>query len=468
MNIHSLFSSAFLDGSFPSEKLPNGAQRSYFDLVTHEDEIIRDKERMEKFECFKELLMRMIGDRPGGGGGGPNTEQTIFRIFCRIVINSFNIMNDDHHSIGIGLYLTASIFDHSCFPNAAPVFMGKNIAVRCIDNSPVVGPTVEFGDLRISYTNLLDLTEERKKTLQEQYYFSCECAACECDLFRLDEMKRGSMRCPNCKACVPFKEDEEEEEEEEENPVVGHELAAAGLADLVVNEEASFVDGGMAAAAAAAGGGGGAASADWEPPSEPKKRRPEKKCLRCTAVIPKTYIQEYLLVRNDVLQAIAVGKKGPSPDNRMLDLPNEVVMSYQSKMARYFHPCDKLYLDILDHCLDSQIRDRKWAQALTTGKEILLAFTALYPKFDVNTALLYLKLAKLSKLELDLGVLTETKSFYEKALQILEITHGSDHNLVKRVAAPALAEVQMQEAYEHSAAKDDLDAIRKDVFDLLS
>ena len=48
----------------------------------------------------------------------------------------------DHHCIhyetafytfsGIGLYLGASVLDHSCQPNAAVVFQGKEIIVRCI------------------------------------------------------------------------------------------------------------------------------------------------------------------------------------------------------------------------------------------------------------------------------------------------------------------------------------------------
>ena len=34
-------------------------------------------------------------------------------------------MDDEYQPIGIGLYLAASVFDHSCNPNAAVVFKGK-------------------------------------------------------------------------------------------------------------------------------------------------------------------------------------------------------------------------------------------------------------------------------------------------------------------------------------------------------
>ena len=49
----------------------------------------------------------------------------ILEIYGRVLINSFNIMDDEYQPIGIGLYLAASVFDHSCNPNAAVVFSGK-------------------------------------------------------------------------------------------------------------------------------------------------------------------------------------------------------------------------------------------------------------------------------------------------------------------------------------------------------
>ena len=49
----------------------------------------------------------------------------LLEIFGRVLINSFNIMDDEYQPIGIGLYLAASVFDHSCNPNAAIVFKGK-------------------------------------------------------------------------------------------------------------------------------------------------------------------------------------------------------------------------------------------------------------------------------------------------------------------------------------------------------
>ena len=49
----------------------------------------------------------------------------LLEIFGKVMINSFNIMNNDYQSIGIGLYLAASVFDHSCNPNSVIIFNGK-------------------------------------------------------------------------------------------------------------------------------------------------------------------------------------------------------------------------------------------------------------------------------------------------------------------------------------------------------
>jgi hypothetical protein len=63
--------------------------------------------------------------------------------------------------LGIGLYLAASVLDHSCQPTANVVFQGKDLIVRNIlDNF-----SGEFSQVRISYTNLLNTNQGRKKDL---------------------------------------------------------------------------------------------------------------------------------------------------------------------------------------------------------------------------------------------------------------------------------------------------------------
>ena len=72
----------------------------------------------------------------------------LFEIYCKVLINSFNIMDDDYLPVGIGLYLEASVLDHDCWPNATVVFSGKEAHVRAVAE---VG---SFDRVRISYTRL--------------------------------------------------------------------------------------------------------------------------------------------------------------------------------------------------------------------------------------------------------------------------------------------------------------------------
>ena len=62
---------------------------------------------------------------------------------------------------GIGLYLAASVLDHSCEPTANAVFRGKELIVRNIRED--FGQ--DFSSVRISYTNLINTNEARKKDL---------------------------------------------------------------------------------------------------------------------------------------------------------------------------------------------------------------------------------------------------------------------------------------------------------------
>lgn len=47
-------------------------------------------------------------------------------------INSFNICDQELQSFGTGIYLGASVIDHSCDPTAVAVFEGITLHVRNI------------------------------------------------------------------------------------------------------------------------------------------------------------------------------------------------------------------------------------------------------------------------------------------------------------------------------------------------
>lgn len=51
-------------------------------------------------------------------------------------INSFTISNQEFQTVGTGVYLAASILDHSCEPNAVATFEGKTLLIHAISEIP--------------------------------------------------------------------------------------------------------------------------------------------------------------------------------------------------------------------------------------------------------------------------------------------------------------------------------------------
>ena len=170
--------------------LPNGQQRYFDDLMSHQKKIVRDTTRIEAFQCFFQVLKDCFGGE--NNSLPPKTE--ILEIYGRVLVNSFNIMNDEYQSIGIGLYLAPSVLDHSCDPNCTVIFEGKSLVLRTIKDVD------SFDDLRISYTNLLDTKETRREKLAQQYYFSCQCCKCEQE----KDGEKSVLECPKCQGNVPL------------------------------------------------------------------------------------------------------------------------------------------------------------------------------------------------------------------------------------------------------------------------
>lgn len=162
---------------------PEGQNQRYFDdLLSHQKEIVRDPERIEAFHAFYVILQKCLGEKLP-----PKSD--VLDIYGRILINSFDITCNGYQSVGVGLYLGASVLDHSCDPNAVAVFKGREIIIRTI--SQIEAPE----DVRISYTDVLDSTEKRRKNLAKQYYFDCTCPRCqdeESDCFK------SSLICQSC------------------------------------------------------------------------------------------------------------------------------------------------------------------------------------------------------------------------------------------------------------------------------
>ncbi|XP_058059609.1 histone-lysine N-methyltransferase SMYD3 [Anopheles bellator] len=176
--------------------------RRFHDLMPHEEDIRKDTKRVEHFQAVSVVLRRLLDE-----SAIPETAE-LFRIYGKMCINSFNIMDDDMNSIGTAMYLGASILDHSCRPNAAASFIGARLQIRLLED--FVGSELDFGRIFISYIDLLEPPDTRREQLAERYYFHCDCDRCE------DEQDRklmGAASCPNtdCKEpiCIESLADED-------------------------------------------------------------------------------------------------------------------------------------------------------------------------------------------------------------------------------------------------------------------
>ncbi|XP_058816453.1 histone-lysine N-methyltransferase SMYD3 [Topomyia yanbarensis] len=168
--------------------------RRFGDLMTHENDIREDEKRMEHFQSLVVVLQSLIDE-----AAIPSNVE-LLQIFGKMCINSFNILDDEMNSIGTGMYLGASVMDHSCRPNAVVTFDGINIHVRLLEDYHGAGE-MDISKIFISYIDLMDPTDVRRGRLRSQYYFECECDRCR-DQQELKLMNAGA--CPNVDCDEPI------------------------------------------------------------------------------------------------------------------------------------------------------------------------------------------------------------------------------------------------------------------------
>uniref|UniRef100_A0A182PMG0 MYND-type domain-containing protein n=1 Tax=Anopheles epiroticus TaxID=199890 RepID=A0A182PMG0_9DIPT len=163
--------------------------RKFSDLMPHEENIRADAKRMDHFATLYVVLQRLLDEasRP--------TKAELLRIYGKMCINTFNILDTEMNTIGTGMYIGASIIDHSCRPNVIVSFDGETLKMRLLEDYPE--QELNFRKLFISYIDLIDTTEVRRDQLAERYYFDCACERCRDE----QEQKRmNAAACPN-KSC---------------------------------------------------------------------------------------------------------------------------------------------------------------------------------------------------------------------------------------------------------------------------
>ncbi|KAM4771724.1 histone-lysine N-methyltransferase SMYD3 isoform 2-T2 [Rhinophrynus dorsalis] len=96
----------------------------------------------------------------------------ILDLFGKVTCNSFTISDGEMQEVGVGLYPSMSLLNHSCDPNCVIVFEGKRLLLHTVKE------ILKGEELTISYIDVKMPTHERQNQLQRQYCFICKCHRC--------------------------------------------------------------------------------------------------------------------------------------------------------------------------------------------------------------------------------------------------------------------------------------------------
>ncbi len=123
----------------------------------------------------------------------PSTE--LEELVNRIKINGFSIADGENIAIGIGVFSMPSFMNHSCRPNTVQTFLyGQN---HCPPSLFLTARNdIRAGEeVQISYVDNSCPRHIRRRRLECDYFFHCDCDACEDT--ELESLIIG-MRCPHC------------------------------------------------------------------------------------------------------------------------------------------------------------------------------------------------------------------------------------------------------------------------------
>eukprot|EP00057_Strongylocentrotus_purpuratus_P016266 XP_011670740.1 PREDICTED: histone-lysine N-methyltransferase SMYD3-like [Strongylocentrotus purpuratus] len=97
---------------------------------------------------------------------------SLLKMFGATICNNISICNNDLNDIAVGIYLRASMLNHSCDPNCAWVSDGRKIQIMTVKD------VKEGEECTITYVDFMIPAKERQAVLKEKYQFTCKCVKC--------------------------------------------------------------------------------------------------------------------------------------------------------------------------------------------------------------------------------------------------------------------------------------------------
>ncbi|XP_023488370.1 histone-lysine N-methyltransferase SMYD3 isoform X2 [Equus przewalskii] len=174
------------------EETPSESEKlySFYDLESNINKLTEDKKEglRQLAMTFQHFMREEIQD---ASQLPPSFD--VFEAFAKVICNSFTICNAEMQEVGVGLYPSMSLLNHSCDPNCSIVFNGPHLLLRAVRD-------IEAGEeLTICYLDMLMTSEERRKQLRDQYCFECDCFRCQtqdklCPLLQLSWNPVGSAQ----------------------------------------------------------------------------------------------------------------------------------------------------------------------------------------------------------------------------------------------------------------------------------
>ncbi|CDH51818.1 predicted protein [Lichtheimia corymbifera JMRC:FSU:9682] len=150
----------------------------------------------------------------------PHFQKALGRTLGQIRCNSFAV-KQSHDQDGIkgkAIYLTGSMINHACDPNALVFFddQDNSIQIRtCRSINKGEGIFISYGPLASREPSII----KRKEILQQRYFFDCQCDACrqvitsspqqrfiKCQACMTGRLERNQARCEECHCAYDWDE----------------------------------------------------------------------------------------------------------------------------------------------------------------------------------------------------------------------------------------------------------------------
>ncbi|XP_065731602.1 histone-lysine N-methyltransferase SMYD3 isoform X2 [Phocoena phocoena] len=113
------------------EETPSESEKlySFYDLESNINKLTEDKKEglRQLVLTFQHFMREEIQD---ASQLPPSFD--IFEAFAKVICNSFTICNAEMQEVGVGLYPSMSLLNHSCDPNCSIVFNGPHLLLRAV------------------------------------------------------------------------------------------------------------------------------------------------------------------------------------------------------------------------------------------------------------------------------------------------------------------------------------------------